>query len=177
MAAVGPMLPDAGGLSAAMSPRAADGNAPPELPEHQVADFLSVDCANIWSLENDASDKNPLYWLRGIDCADRLAPVQARAEAKLHNDDNWQDALKRGILLADAKITPDERREMVARIDSFSPQIAAQVRPLYRLWRDARPGNCSYLRSAPATANSSNRAMLNWKPCVSRSSSCVANWS
>ncbi len=126
------------GCSAAMSPRAADGNAPPELPEHQVADFLSVDCANIWSLENDASDKNPLYWLRGIDCADRLAPVQARAEAKLHTDDNWQDAFKRGILLADAKITPDERREMVARIDSFSPQIAAQVRPLYRLWRDGQ---------------------------------------
>ena len=46
--------------------------------------------------------------------------------------------MKRGILLADAKITPDERREMVARIDSFSPQIAAQVRPLYRLWRDGQ---------------------------------------
>ena len=26
----------------------------------------------------------------------------------------------------------------VARIDSFSPQIAAQVRPLYRLWRDGQ---------------------------------------
>ena len=142
-----------------------------------MADFLSVDCANIWSLENDASDKNPLYWLRGIDCADRLAPVQAPRQAKLHNDDNWQDALKRGILLADAKITPDERREMVARIDSFRPQIAAQVRPLYRLWRDGKPANCSYLRSDPATANSSNQAMLNWKPCVSRSNSYVANWS
>ncbi|PXW49342.1 YfhG lipoprotein [Klebsiella oxytoca] len=108
------------------------------LPQHQVADFLSVKCADIWNLKNETSDKNPLYWLRGIDCADRLAPAQARAEAKLHNDDSWQDAFKRGILLADAKITPDERRALVNRLDTFSPQIAAQVRPLYQLWREGQ---------------------------------------
>lgn len=103
-----------------------------------MADFLSVDCADIWSLKSETSDKNPLYWLRGIDCADRLAPVQARAEAKRHDDDSWQDAFKRGILLADAKITPDERRALVSRPDTFSPQIAMQVRPLYQLWRDGQ---------------------------------------
>jgi hypothetical protein len=84
------------------------------LPQHQVADFLSVDCADIWAHSSEASDKNPLYWLRGIDCADRLAPVQARAEARQHDANSWQDAFRRGILLADAKITPDERRDLVA---------------------------------------------------------------
>ena len=122
------------GCSASTSPQAADGKTLSALPQHQVADFLSVECADIWNLKNEASDKNPLYWLRGIDCADRLAPAQARAEAKLHTDDSWQDAFKRGILLADAKITPDERRALVNRLDTFSPQIAAQVRPLYQLW-------------------------------------------
>ncbi|MFK3705687.1 YfhG lipoprotein [Raoultella sp. BIGb0138] len=126
------------GCSAAFSPHSANDKAQPELPQHQVADFLSVDCSDIWSLESEASDKNPLYWLRGIDCADRLAPVQARAEAKLHGGDSWQDAFKRGILLADARITPDERRDLVSRLDSFSPQIAVQVRPLYQLWREGQ---------------------------------------
>ena len=97
-----------------------------------------MECADIWSLQSEASDKNPLYWLRGIDCADRLAPVQARAEARQHDANSWQDAFKRGILLADAKITPNERRDLVASLDTFSPQIAAQVRPLYQLWRDAQ---------------------------------------
>ncbi len=82
--------------------------------------------------------QNPLYRLRGIDCADRLAPAQARAEAKRHTDDSWQDAFRRGILLADAEITPEERRDLVARLDTFSPQIAVQVRPLYQLWRDGQ---------------------------------------
>ena len=103
-----------------------------------MADFVAVDCADIWAHSSDASDKNPLYWLRGIDCADRLAPAQARAEAKRHTDDSWQDAFRRGILLADAKITPEERRDLVARLDTFSPQIAVQVRPLYQLWRDGQ---------------------------------------
>ena len=126
------------GCSASTSPHAADGKTLSALPQHQVADFLSVECADIWTLQSEASDKNPLYWLRGIDCADRLAPVQARAEARQHDADSWQDAFKRGILLADAKITPNERRDLVASLDTFSPQIAAQVRPLYQLWRDAQ---------------------------------------
>ena len=126
------------GCSASTSPHAADGKTLSALPQHQVADFLSVECADIWSLQSEASDKNPLYWLRGIDCADRLAPVQARAEARQHDANSWQDAFKRGILLADAKITPNERRDLVASLDAFSPQIAAQVRPLYQLWRDGQ---------------------------------------
>ena len=102
------------GCSAGFSPHTAEGTAAPGQAQHQVADFVAVDCADIWAHSSDASDKNPLYWLRGIDCADR------------------------GILLADAKITPEERRDLVARLDTFSPQIAVQVRPLYQLWRDGQ---------------------------------------
>jgi hypothetical protein len=76
----------------------------------------------------------------------------------------------RGILLADAKITPDERRELVARLDTFSPQIAVQVRPLYQLWRDGRPVSCSWWRSEPATRSFSSPAIASWRRCASRSS-------
>lgn len=41
-------------------------------------------------------------------------------------------------MLADAKITPYERRQLVARIDALSIEIPAQVRPLYQLWRDGQ---------------------------------------
>ena len=44
-------------------------------------------------------------------------------------------------LLADrvaGPLTPEERRDLVARLDTFSPQIAVQVRPLYQLWRDGQ---------------------------------------
>ncbi|MCI1897740.1 MAG: two-component system QseEF-associated lipoprotein QseG [Enterobacter sp.] len=109
-----------------------------KLPEHQLADFLSTECDNIWLLAGHDVEANPLFWLRSMDCADRLAPAAARAQAHQWADDTWQDTFKRGILLANAKINPVERRANTTRLDALSPQIPAQVRPLYQLWRNGQ---------------------------------------
>ncbi|MBA3110194.1 two-component system QseEF-associated lipoprotein QseG [Salmonella enterica] len=109
-----------------------------KLPHYQLADYLPTACADIWSLRGQTVETNPLYWLRAIDCADRLMPVQSRAEARALTDDNWQNAFRRGILLADAKITPPERRAMVSRLETLSAQIPAQVRPVYQIWHDGQ---------------------------------------
>ncbi|MBV7405133.1 two-component system QseEF-associated lipoprotein QseG [Enterobacter sp. ENT03] len=109
-----------------------------KLPQHQLADFLSTDCNDIWLLHGKSVETNPLYWLRGMDCAERLAPAAARAEARSWPDDTWQDTFKRGILLASAKISPVERRTFVTRLDTLSPQLPAQVRPLYQVWREGQ---------------------------------------
>ncbi|WP_409242983.1 two-component system QseEF-associated lipoprotein QseG [Enterobacter cloacae] len=107
-------------------------------PENQLADFLSTRCDDIWNLSGHDVETNPLFWLRGIDCAQRLAPVEARSKAAMLDDDTWQDAFKRGILLGDAKITPVERRTNVTRLDTFVAYLPAQVRPVYQLWRDGQ---------------------------------------
>ncbi|AGR59860.1 TPA: two-component system QseEF-associated lipoprotein QseG [Salmonella bongori] len=114
------------------------GPAQDKLPHYQLADYLPTACADIWSLRGQAVETNPLYWLRAIDCADRLMPVQSRAEARALADDGWQNAFRRGILLADAKITPPERRAMVTRLEALSAQIPAQVRPVYQIWHDGQ---------------------------------------
>lgn len=106
------------------------------LPEHQLADFLSTDCEDIWSLSGQNVDTNPLYWLRSMDCAQRLSPAAARAEARSWSDDSWQATFRRGILLSSAKISPLERREYNDRLEALSPVIPAQVRPLFQLWRE-----------------------------------------
>jgi hypothetical protein len=107
-------------------------------PENQLADFLSTRCEDIWHLSGHDVESNPLFWLRGIDCAQRLAPVEARAQAAMLADNTWQDAFKRGIVLADAKITPVERRANISRLDTFVMNIPTQVRPVYQLWRDGQ---------------------------------------
>nr|WP_318384698.1 two-component system QseEF-associated lipoprotein QseG [uncultured Enterobacter sp.] len=109
-----------------------------KLPQNQLADFLSTDCEDIWSLYGDTVVTNPLYWLRGMDCAERLSPAVARAQARSWPDDTWQDTFKRGILLASAKISPVERREYMTRLDTLSPQLPVQVRPLFQVWRDGQ---------------------------------------
>ena len=66
-------------------------------PENQLADFLTTRCDDLWNLSGHDVDVNPLYWLRGIDCAQRLAPATARAQAAMWGDDTWQDTFKRAI--------------------------------------------------------------------------------
>jgi hypothetical protein len=117
---------------------AANASDEDKLPQQQVADFLSTDCTDVWSLHGESTEKNPLYWLRSMDCADRLSPEMARTEARIHTDDTWQDAFRRGILLGSAKITPLERRDNVNRVDSFSAQVPSQIRPLLQIWRDGQ---------------------------------------
>ncbi|HEY3591780.1 MAG TPA: two-component system QseEF-associated lipoprotein QseG [Buttiauxella sp.] len=111
---------------------------PIEEPEQQLADYMSTDCEDIWQNQNYESMKNPLYWLRAMDCAERLAPIQARAEARRWPSDSWRDTFKRGILLSNAKITPTERRRYMTKLDAMTAEVPAQVRSLFQVWRDGQ---------------------------------------
>ncbi len=111
---------------------------PSQEPEQQLADYLSTDCMEIWRIEGHEAVNNPLFWLRGMDCAERLPPAEARAEARRWADDTWQDTFKRGILLANAKINPTERRRYMTRLDTMASEVPTQVRPLFQLWRDGQ---------------------------------------
>lgn len=111
---------------------------PTEEPEQQLADYMSTECDDIWQNQNYDSTKNPLYWLRAMDCAERLAPIQARAEARRWPSDSWRDTFKRGILLANAKISPTERRRYMTKLDAMTAEVPAQVRSLFQVWRDGQ---------------------------------------
>ena len=97
---------------------AIDTPAEEKIPVYQLADYLSTECSDIWALQGKSTETNPLYWLRAMDCADRLMPAQSRHQARQYDDGSWQNTFKQGILLADAKITPYERRQLVARIEA-----------------------------------------------------------
>ncbi|MEO3991698.1 two-component system QseEF-associated lipoprotein QseG [Pseudocitrobacter cyperus] len=123
------------GCSSGLTPHIG-GLSDEKIPHEQVADYLSTTCDDLWSLQGAVAENNPLYWLRGMDCADRLSPAQARALANQLGDESWSDAFKRGVLLANAKITPSERQLIVSRLDMRSAQIPSRIRPLYQVWRD-----------------------------------------
>ena len=108
---------------------------PPE-PKINIVDYLAVDCTHVWHIDDGSNIKNPLYWMRAIDCAARLSPVQARAEAHGWPATNWQNSFKQGILLDNGNVTPVERRQYVDQLDSFSMDYPSSVRPLLQLWRN-----------------------------------------
>lgn len=125
-------------LSACSQPSVAtpvlSGGTVPE-PEVKLPDYLAVACRDLWQIENSAAMSNPLYWLRAIDCAERLSPAEARAEAHRWPVENWGRAFKQGVLLANGNVTPPERRAFVDELDSYSGEFPGAVRPLIQLWR------------------------------------------
>ena len=61
------------GCSAGFSPHTAEGTAAPGQAQHQVADFVAVDCADIWAHSSDASDKIP-----STGCGALTVPIASR---------------------------------------------------------------------------------------------------
>lgn len=104
-------------------------------PTLKVADYLAVDCEDIWAVNNRTATDNPLYWLRAVDCAERLSPAAARAEAHRWPAQHWDGAFKQAILLDNGNVTPPERRAYVEQLDSFSASYPGAVRTLLQLWR------------------------------------------
>lgn len=103
-------------------------------PESKMVDYQQVPCDRIWQADDVKINSNPLYWLRAMDCAVRLSPAEARAEARRWAEDNWQSAFKQGVLLANGNVTPQERRQYLYRLDTFSQAYPTPVRPLMQLW-------------------------------------------
>ncbi len=111
-------------------------HSPLAVHEVKVIDYQAVECKRLMDLNDQKTVNNALYWLRASDCAARLSPAQARAEARRWSDDDWQSAFRQGLLMANGNVTPIERRKYLLRLDAFSRDYPDALRSLIQLWRD-----------------------------------------
>ncbi|MDR7873901.1 two-component system QseEF-associated lipoprotein QseG [Yersinia mollaretii] len=106
------------------------------IPETKIVDYRTLSCDVLWDLDDKETLENSLYWLRAMDCAERLGSTQARALAKTLPVATWSAAFKQGILISSAEPSMAERRQVVERLNSYSQTIPGAVRPLIQLWRE-----------------------------------------
>ena len=59
------------------------------VPESKVTDFRIAPCETLWALDDDDALTNSLYWLRAMDCADRMSDAQARFQAQQIPAASW----------------------------------------------------------------------------------------
>jgi len=111
-------------------------SAPEKIPDKQVIDFRVASCDTLWDLEGKEYTENPLYWLRAMDCADRLGAAQARMLGKSMVVTSWESAFRQGILLSSAAPTPVERRLLLGKVNTYRAQMPGSLRPLVQLWRE-----------------------------------------
>ncbi|OKB65499.1 hypothetical protein BHU62_16640 [Serratia marcescens] len=119
--------------------RAVSGGLSPQrqeaIPDTKVIDYRTAACDTLWQLDDKDALDNSLYWLRAMDCADRIGSTQARALAQTVPGDSWSGIFKQSILLGSAQPTSGERRQMIDRINSYRMEVPGSLRPLMQLWR------------------------------------------
>ncbi|HEJ9030464.1 TPA: two-component system QseEF-associated lipoprotein QseG [Serratia marcescens] len=119
--------------------RAVSGGLNPQqqeaIPDTKVIDYRTAACDTLWQLDDKDALNNSLYWLRAMDCADRIGSTQARALAKTVPGDSWSGVFKQSILLGSAQPTSGERRQIIDRINSYRMEFPGSLRPLTQLWR------------------------------------------
>ncbi len=106
------------------------------VPEVKVTDYRYTSCDAIWGNEQPNSRDNALFWLRMMDCADRVDTSKARTDASQIEVDNWSNAFQQNILLNSADPSISERRKMLDSINTYSLSFPIAVRPLLQLWRE-----------------------------------------
>ncbi|WP_413737488.1 two-component system QseEF-associated lipoprotein QseG [Sodalis sp. RH21] len=96
---------------------------------------MAAECNELWQNDDKAALSDAGYWLRAMQCAERITPSQARAEAENQNGETWHDAFRQSILLNSAGISVVERRQSYQHLLGFRSQFPASIYPLFKMWR------------------------------------------
>ncbi|WP_431296339.1 two-component system QseEF-associated lipoprotein QseG [Rahnella sp. PAMC 25559] len=106
------------------------------VPESKVTDFRIAPCETLWALDDDDALTNSLYWLRAMDCADRMNDAQARFQAQQIPATRWDQVFKQSILLSGADPDQSQRRALLNKVSQYRGQMPGSIRPLVQLWRE-----------------------------------------
>ncbi len=96
---------------------------------------FAAECDKLWQTQGQDDLQNATYWLRAMECAERMTPSQARLEAANQDGDTWYDAFRESILLNAANISVSERRQTYQRLLGFRSRFPPPVYPIFKMWR------------------------------------------
>ncbi len=106
------------------------------IPDSKVVDFRMAPCETLWLLDDSATLSNSLYWLRAMDCSDRMSSAQANYQAALIPASGWANIFKQSILSAGSEPDLTQRRALLNNVNASRAQMPGEIRPLVQVWRE-----------------------------------------
>ncbi|WP_416777920.1 two-component system QseEF-associated lipoprotein QseG [Xenorhabdus budapestensis] len=106
------------------------------IPEQRVTDYRIKGCDVMWDIAKPAAMENGLYWLKLMDCTNKLPPVKARDMAKQFTPTNWSQVFKQSILIDQAAPSLTERRKIMESLNRYSLQFPSSLLSLLQLWSE-----------------------------------------
>ncbi|WAT09185.1 two-component system QseEF-associated lipoprotein QseG [Rouxiella badensis] len=106
------------------------------IPDSKVVDFRIAPCETLWALDDSATLTNSLYWLRAMDCSERMSTAQANYQAAQIPSSGWANIFKQSILAAGNDPDVAQRRTLLNNVNDYRAEMPSAVRPLLQLWRE-----------------------------------------
>ena len=106
------------------------------IPDSKVVDFRVAPCETLWALDDNTTLTNSLYWLRAMDCAERMNDAQANYQASQIPSSGWANIFKQSILVAGTNPDLTQRRTLLNKVNDYRADMPSTIRPLLQLWRE-----------------------------------------
>lgn len=109
----------------------------PEIPvvKQKTIDYRWAECKTLSSFYDEGIN-NALYWLRVIECTNRIMTTEAQRQASSVVVTGWDDAFYKSILLERAGMTIADRRTQLVLLESYKLQFPSSMRVLLSTWID-----------------------------------------
>lgn len=107
----------------------------PEIPvvKQKTIDYRWAECKTLSSFYDEGIN-NALYWLRSIECTNRIMTTEAQRQANSVVVTGWDDAFYKSILLERAGMTIADRRTQLVLLESYKLQFPSSMRVLLSTW-------------------------------------------
>ncbi|WP_231133407.1 two-component system QseEF-associated lipoprotein QseG [Proteus terrae] len=107
----------------------------PEIPvvKQKTIDYRWAECKTLSSFYDEGIN-NALYWLRAIECTNRIMTTEAQRQANSIVVTGWDDAFYKSILLERAGVTIADRRTQLVLLESYKLQFPSSMRVLLSTW-------------------------------------------
>ncbi|MCT6517072.1 MULTISPECIES: two-component system QseEF-associated lipoprotein QseG [Enterobacterales] len=106
-----------------------------EIPvvKQKTIDYRWAECKTLSSFYDEGIN-NALYWLRVIECTNRIMTTEAQRQASSVVVTGWDDAFYKSILLERAGMTIADRRTQLVLLESYKLQFPSSMRTLLSTW-------------------------------------------
>lgn len=101
--------------------------------KQKTIDYRWAECKTLSSFYDEGIN-NALYWLRVIECTNRIMTTEAQRQASSVVVTGWDDAFYKSILLERAGMTIADRRTQLVLLESYKLQFPSSMRVLLSTW-------------------------------------------
>jgi hypothetical protein len=97
-------------------------------------DYSSHSCDDIWTIMDETTSHQALYWLQVMRCTKQLSATGVQVHLNLNAGNDWPILFKRSILLAQLNGSENEQKQILEKLAQAKKKLSGSLLELMDLW-------------------------------------------